>query len=320
VFRYESSEPKLRKALGLARAMAPARSALRGFRPDVVHAQGAVMPSVERSLYRRTRAAKRVCTVHDVEGHEWRPWLGSLTRFYAGFDALICHSHSSQQRLLRAVPGTPVTVVPHGRYTPLTAAPPDRTGARAALGVADGARVVLAFGFIRPYKGLDLLLDALRLARQREPAIQLLVAGRPLYDIDEVRRAAERDGLPVRWDLRFIPRDEMGRYFAAADVVALPYVDTSDSGVIELAAAFGRPVVAAAAGGLGEAFSRYGHGALVPPRDVAALAGALVAEYEPAAAYDPVDTSWDAVAERTEALYHRLRGSRAAAFATSGAA
>jgi glycosyltransferase involved in cell wall biosynthesis len=318
VFQYRPSQPKVYKAVKLAGSLGVARRVLRRFQPDVVHAQGAVIPVIERSLYRGLHPAVRVCTVHDVEGHERRHWLGSFARFYAGFDALICHSSSSQERIQAVLPGVPVSMIPHGRYTPLAVRQHERSEARALLHIPEDARVALMFGFIRPYKGLDLFLDAVGLASRSEPTVLGVVAGRPLYDISASRRAADRRGIPVRWDLGFIPRDDVASYFAAADVVALPYVETSDSGVIELAAAFGRPVVVTSAGGMAEAFERYGVGRLVPPADAAALADAMVRSYDNTAC-SPVLNSWENVATRTEALYRDLLASTAwAASAEAG--
>jgi glycosyltransferase involved in cell wall biosynthesis len=318
VFQYRPSQPKVYKAVKLAGSLGVTRRVLRRFQPDVVHAQGAVIPVIERSLYRGLHPAVRVCTVHDVEGHERRHWLGSFARFYAGFDALICHSSSSQERIRAVLPGVSVSMIPHGRYTPLAVRQHERSEARALLHIPEGARVALMFGFIRPYKGLDLFLDAVGLASRSDPTVLGVVAGRPLYDVSASRRAADRRGIPVRWDLGFIPRDDVASYFAAADVVALPYVETSDSGVIELAAAFGRPVVVTSAGGMAEAFERYGVGRLVPSGDVAALAEAMLGSYDPASG-SPVLNSWESVATRTESLYRDLlAGAVCAATAEAG--
>lgn len=320
VYKYRTAESKPRKAIRLALSLTAADKALQSFRPDVVHAQGTVMPIVERRFYRRLSSAARVCTVHDVQGHEWRPWLGSYTRHYRAFDTLVCHSHASGQRLSDLLPEASVTIIPHGRYTPLATTLPSHDAARAALGLPSDAHVVLLFGFLRRYKGVELFLDALRLAKRDAPGTVGLIAGRPLYDITAIRRASEREHLPVRWDLRFIPRSELGRYFAAADVVALPYRGTSDSGMIELAAAFRRPVVATNVGGLGEAFGRYGIGALVPPDDAPALARAMTRSYRPEPSPDSASISWEEVAARTEALYRHLITPKTAPARSNGSA
>ena len=300
-FVYTSAQPKPRKAMQLARALDPARDFLERFRPDVVHAQGTVLPVIERFLYRGL-ATTTVCTVHDARAHERRPWLGSFSGFYGGFDRLICHSESTKQKVLVALPGARIDVVPHGVYSPLATALPDGAAAREQLQLPPRSRVALFFGFIRRYKGLDLFLDSLQVARAEGHDLIGLVAGRPLYDVGQRMERARRDGVPVAWHLRFIPKEDIATFFAAADVVALPYVDTSDSGAFELAAAFRKPVVVTNAGGLAEAFARYGYGALVPERSAPAVAHALMGPYPPAPP-PRGDNSWAAVAARTEATY-----------------
>jgi glycosyltransferase involved in cell wall biosynthesis len=127
-----------------------------------------------------------------------------------------------------------------------------------------------------------------------------------MYDISSARRRARDAGIDVHWHLRHIPRDEIGVYFAAADVVVLPYLDTSDSGVLELAAAFGRPVVVSRSGGLEEAFARYGYGEVVPPRNPHALAAAIQRHHDPALRQAPPSNSWGDVAVGHESLYRGL--------------
>ncbi|OLD72746.1 MAG: hypothetical protein AUF61_02740 [Chloroflexi bacterium 13_1_20CM_66_33] len=300
-FVYASTQPKARKAMQLARALDPAREFLERFKPEVVHAQGTVLPVIERFLYRGLATAT-VCTVHDARAHERRPWLGSFAGFYGGFDRLICHSQSTMQKVMASLPGARIDVVPHGVYSPLASPLPDAAAARGQLHLPSGSRVALFFGFIRRYKGLDLFLEAIRAARTEGHDLIGLVAGRPLYDVGQRMERARRDGLPVAWHLRFIAKEEIATFFAAADVVALPYVDTSDSGAFELAAAFRKPVVVTNAGGLAEAFARYGYGELVPERSAPAVARALMGPYPPAPA-PRGDNSWEAVAAQTETTY-----------------
>jgi len=300
-FVYASTQPKARKAMQLARALDPAREFLERFKPEVVHAQGTVLPVIERFLYRGLATAT-VCTVHDARAHERRPWLGSFSGFYGGFDRLICHSQSTRQKVMASLPGARIDVVPHGVYSPLASPLPDAAAARGQLHLPSGSRVALFFGFIRRYKGLDLFLEAIRAARTEGHDLIGLVAGRPLYDVGQRMERARRDGLPVAWHLRFIAKEEIATFFAAADVVALPYVDTSDSGAFELAAAFRKPVVVTNAGGLAEAFARYGYGELVAERSAPAVARALMGPYPPAPA-PRGDNSWEAVAAQTETTY-----------------
>ena len=307
-FVYASAQPKAKKAMRLAMALEPARDFLERFAPDIVHAQGTVLPVIERFLYRGLRAVT-ICTVHDARAHERRPWLGSFSGFYGGFDWLICHSESTRQKVRAALPDARIEVVPHGLYTPLTTALPDQGAARRELQLPAHSRVALFFGFIRRYKGLDLFLESVRIAQGEGHDLIGLVAGRPLYDVSRRVEQARRDGLPVAWHLRFIAREEIATFFAAADVVALPYIDTSDSGAFELAAGLGKPVVVTDAGGLAEAFARYRNGALVPERTAPAVARALLGPYPPAP-LRRADNSWEAVAARTQAIYAQAQAVR----------
>src|SRR5207249_3204868 len=134
-------------------------------------------PVIERFLYRGLATAT-VCTVHDARAHERRPWLGSFSGFYGGFDRLICHSQSTRQKVMASLPGARIDVVPHGVYSPLASPLPDAAAARGQLHLPSGSRVALFFGFIRRYKGLDLFLEAIRAARTEGHDLIGLVARR----------------------------------------------------------------------------------------------------------------------------------------------
>jgi glycosyltransferase involved in cell wall biosynthesis len=142
---------------------------------------------------------------------------------------------------------------------------PDREAAKKTLGLS-ARNVALLFGHLRPYKGLDIALDAWRLVRTE---VTLLVAGEPWWNTG--LNIAQPN---VRLDLRFIPDSEIATYFAAADVVVAPYRTESQSGVALTAFHFGRPVIATAVGGLSELIDGR-NGILVPPEDPEALARAV---------------------------------------------
>ena len=140
---------------------------------------------------------------------------------------------------------------------------PTREQARSSLGVT--GKVALFFGHIRPFKGLDVALEAWK---KIETNATLLVAGEPWWN-------AKFDEQPnVRFDLRFIPDSEIATYFAAADVVLAPYRSEAQSGVALTAFHFARPVIATNVGGLPEVIDGR-NGMLVPPEDPEALARAI---------------------------------------------
>jgi glycosyltransferase involved in cell wall biosynthesis len=139
----------------------------------------------------------------------------------------------------------------------------------------------LFFGLIRPYKGLDVLLRAVALARRRVP-LQLVVAGEFYQDRAPYEALLEQLELRGAVQLldRYVPNEEVEGYFKAADVVVLPYVSATQSGIAQTALLFGRPVIVTRVGGLPEAVRPGETGYVVPPNDPEALAAALVEFFE----------------------------------------
>jgi glycosyltransferase involved in cell wall biosynthesis len=180
--------------------------------------------------------------------------------------------------------------------------------------VPDGVPVVGFLGLIRPYKGLDTLLEAWPRVRAAVPDAVLLVAGRPLGEPAGARATAmAAAGAGVVADLRFLSTAEFAGALTRSDVVVLPYRRIDLSGVLFAAMALGRPLVVSDVGGFREVVGGSGAGVLVPPDDPEALAGALVRLL-----LDPEEArrlgsagrraaestySWEVAAERTEALY-----------------
>jgi glycosyltransferase involved in cell wall biosynthesis len=183
-----------------------------------------------------------------------------------------------------------------------------------------GKRVLLFFGFVREYKGLDVLLEAVQ---QLDPAEghHLLVVGE-FYD-DRARYRAALDNLTQRGQLtlvdRYVPNEEIGLYFAAADLVAVPYLSATQSGVIQIAYGFGKPVVATAVGGIPEVVAEGRTGFLVPPGDAAAIADAVrryfaagdAAAFRREIARENRRYSWEAMVDTVERAHAAARGAAA---------
>ena len=178
--------------------------------------------------------------------------------------------------------------------------------------------MVLFFGLLRPYKGLDVLLQAWRAVHGAE----LWIVGRSLIDVEELRVQAPPG---VRFVTRFVADAEVPAFFRRADVVVLPYSRTErldQSGVLATALAFAKPTVLSDVGGFSEVAAQ-GAGVLVPPDDPRALADAVngllsdpdrrlrLARAAAAAAAGPY--SWDEAARRTLELYRGLVSGAAAA-------
>jgi glycosyltransferase involved in cell wall biosynthesis len=275
---------------------------------DVVHFQWLTVQPVDVHLLPRTRPL--VLTAHDVLPREpRRGQLAAQRRLYERVDAIVVHSEHGRARLVDALglDARTVRVIPHGAFTHLRDVPGEQ-GLPAELAAVEKP-VVLFFGLLRPYKGLDVLLDAWSAARLDA---ELWIVGMPRMDIAPLRAAAPPS---VRWVPRFVPDRELAAYFRRADLVVLPYREIDQSGVLFTALAFGAPLVLSAVGGFPEV-AADGAAALVAPGDARALAGELRRLLGDAAARAALAAgarraaegrySWDAIAAAHLALYETL--------------
>ena len=164
-------------------------------------------------------------------------------------------------------------MIPHGSFEYLAALPAD-VPIDPAAGDLDGRKVVLCFGLMRPYKGIDVLVEAF--AATPDDAV-LLVVGRAMMPLEPLRRRARELGIAdrVRFVPRFITDPEIPAYFRRADLVALPYREIEQSGVLFTALAFGRPMVLSDVGGFTEVAEQHGAARLVPAGDAGALGRTL---------------------------------------------
>jgi glycosyltransferase involved in cell wall biosynthesis len=206
----------------------------------------------------------------DSRNSEWR----FARRTLASGDALIAVT-SSEEALLRAQFKDKYVVRAHMPVFDVT----ERSGiarsdARARLGLPAHGPLVLNFGFVRPYKGVPLLIDAMRMV---SPDAHLVIAGEFWNAEAELRALVAERGLDGRVSLhnRYVPNEEIEPYFAAADVVALPYLSGNVSAVLTLAVNYGVPVVVSNVGGFTDTVQDGVNGLIVPAGDAAALGAAL---------------------------------------------
>ncbi len=264
--------------------------------------------TVARRLHRRGVTVLGI--VHNAIPHERRPGDLVLGRYALGVcDGLIAMSDTVRADLDRLGLTAPTRTVPHPVYDNF-GEPIPQAEARAALGLPTEAPVFLFFGFVRRYKGLHVLLDAMHAVTARVPEARLVVAGEFYADEAALRAQAADLGDAVRFDADYIPDHRVGLYFSAADAVVQPYVTATQSGVAQIAFHFERPVVTTDVGGLAEVVPDGEAGLVVPPEDPAALADALVRFVEDDLA-EPLAAgvrrqrdlvSWDHLAEAVEEL------------------
>ena len=281
---------------------------------DLTHYQWLTVPALDRHLI--PHKLPRVMTAHYIASPE--PSAGELRRvgrLFGAMDAVIAHSEAGAARLRDEVglPGERVRVIPHGVFDYLTGQEYEAPLPEELEG-AEGP-VILMFGLLRPYKGIDVLIEAFA---QIDPAnrAELWIVGNPRMDLSELQDAAARTAGKVRWLPRFIPDSEIPAIMRRADLLVLPYRDGEQSGVIYTGLAFGKAMVISDVGGFGEV-ARTGDAArLVPPDDSAGLAAALDeltadrAAREQLAARAAVAGSgvfgWQSIAEKTLDLYREV--------------
>jgi glycosyltransferase involved in cell wall biosynthesis len=277
---------------------------------DVVHYQWLTIPSLDVRLLPALRP--RVMTAHYIlPPAPSRRQVAAARRVFGAMDAVVAHSEHSATRLRDEVgldPGR-VRVIPHGAFDYLTKLPEEKP-LPAELEGAEGP-VILSFGLLRPYKGIENLMTAFREVRGTE----LWLVGNPRMDVGPLRElAAEAEGR-VRFVTRFVEDSEIPAIFRRADLVVLPYLDAEHSGVLYTGLAFGKPLVLSAVGGFPEV-AATGAARLVAPGDTEGLAGALAELVEDGGARERLAAaareaaagpfSWDEAARLTIELYREL--------------
>lgn len=266
---------------------------------DVRHFQWLPVERIDAHLLPAARP--RVLTMHNVIRRETVD-----LRLASRMDAVIVHTRHGAELLGDAAN---VHVIPHGAFEHLTRQADERP---LPAELAEVERpVVLYFGVIRPYKGVDVLLEAF----QRVEDAELWVVGRPLgVSVERLRRIAPAGR--VRFVDRYVSDAELPAFFRRADVLALPHRNVDVSGVLFAGLAFGKAMVMSDVGGFRELVADHGAGLLVPPDDPDALAaaiGGLLADpgerrrlEERAAAAAKGPYSWDRIAEQTTAVYEQV--------------
>jgi glycosyltransferase involved in cell wall biosynthesis len=221
-----------------------------------------------------------VTVVHNAVGHEPRPGERALARWaLGGSDALVTLSASVTADVRALGLRVPLVETVHPTYD--FGAAVGRDEARRVLGLEPKAPVLLFFGFVRRYKGLHVLLDAMPHVLAERPDARLVVAGEFYADEAALRSQAAPLGDAVRFDAHYVPDGAVAPYFGAADVVVQPYVSATQSGVAQIAHHFGRPLVTTDVGGLAASVQAHGSGLVVPPEDPRALASAILDALDP---------------------------------------
>ena len=308
------------KGLSYPRGLFRTWCALRAGSPGVFHLQWAPFPLFDRLLVRALgrRGWRLVYTEHDplpipARRARRRHHLELLRLM----DAVIVHTLQQREEIATAVPEVTkrLHVIAHGGRSSATSSAAERARSRERLGVEHDRPVLLFIGLIKPYKGLDDLVEAMPAVVARHPRALLLVAGEPLMPLGALEQRIDARGLQRHVAMRpgFVPSAEMSAYFTAADLLVAPYVSVGASGVLVMAQEHGLPAVVTRVGGLPEFVEGDECGFVVPPRSPSVLAEAICRAFDDRDALARMgerarrriarDHAWPDVAERTLAVY-----------------
>ncbi len=273
------------------------------------------------AIARMGRATKTMFICDNVIPHERRPGDKLLTKFAFRFiDSYVVQSKAVERDLKLWKKDPLFALLPHPVYE-IFGEELEKSAARKALAVTDPSiqlsddeRVLLFFGYVRDYKGLDVLLDAMP-AILAAIDVTLLVVGEFYNNEQQYRDQVARLGIgnKVRFHSDYVANEHVGTFFSAADILTLPYKSATQSGIIQIAYNFHRPVIATDVGGLGEVIVDGQTGFLVPPESPSDLAEAVIRfyrddlydEFRSAVIEEKKKYSWDHMTNGIEELYQR---------------
>ena len=218
---------------------------------------------------------------HNIIPHERRIGDIVFTRFaFKRSDYFIVQSSVVEQELLQLFPKAEYRLSPHPVYEKF-GAPILKEEARQRLGIS-AKKVILYFGYVRAYKGLMFLIEAMRAISDRVNDVMLLIVGEFYENETQFRTRVRELGLEpvVRFVPEYVPNNTVGLYFSSADVVVLPYLSASQSGIAQIAYHFDKPIIATNVGGLAEVVVEGKTGFVVSPGISEALANAVRKFYE----------------------------------------
>lgn len=256
-------------------------------------------------LARKGTAMKVLFICDNIMPHERRPGDIVFTKYaFRQADYFIVQSDAVERDLTKYFPHAAYRKVPHPVYENF-GAPMNKEEARVALGIS-AKRVILFFGYVRAYKGLKILIEAMKSVDD----VLLLAVGEFYDDENDYRQMAADLPSRIRFVSEYVRNEDVGTYFSAADVVVLPYLSATQSGIVQIAYNFDKPVIATDVGGLGEVVLDDRTGFIVPPNDPERLAGAIKRFYDGRrekefmrnVAVEKRKYSWDHLVQKIEEL------------------
>jgi glycosyltransferase involved in cell wall biosynthesis len=298
-------------------------------RPDVVHVQ--YLPLLERKIpfelwllrYCRLLGSSLVATVHDVVPHDRGVGAQPFRRAFEMMDALICHSEAARQQVIAQFCIAPerVRVIPHG---PLFFEPQQKNAravARTRCGAKGDECIVLCQGMIRPYKGIEFLIDAWAELQRSNLQAKLIIAGRGEMDLlnsirQRIRALRLEDSMQLCFE--FAPTETMLSYYQAADIVVYPYKAITTSGALMTGIAQRKAIIATSLPPFRELLEDGRNALLCDYGDTGGLTSALQRLIEDPALRDRLaneaaklsrgEETWRGIAAQTTDCYFSITG------------
>ncbi|MCD8179533.1 MAG: glycosyltransferase family 4 protein [Tannerellaceae bacterium] len=317
---YSKEKGYLRKVLSYQKSWERIVQYCKDEKMDIVHVQWYIFSPLDWMYHQKLRkmGIRIVTTIHDLLPFNKRFYdFYFHKKIYSHADKVINQARSNEQILQKdfAVPAGRVSYIPHGHYMDYVENA-TREESRELLKISQDRPVVLFFGQIKKVKGVDVLIRAMREVKVQYNDVLLLIAGKVWKDDYSIyQKLIEELGLQdtVRSDIKFIPDEEIKYYFNAADIVALPYLQIYQSGVVLLAYAYEKPIVATSEGEFLTVVKDRETGLLVNAGNSRELAEAIcyyLDDMEKAnemarkgKADLSVRLSWDSIAGQVKALY-----------------
>ncbi|MDC0584281.1 glycosyltransferase [Bacteroidales bacterium] len=237
---------------------------------------GTILRKIKQNKHTRV-----ISILDNILPHEPRPGDRMLTQYFVNVvDSFIAMSKSVAEDL-KIFSDKPVKISPHPLFDNFGDVAPKEKALK-NLGLAnDGTKYMLFFGLIRRYKGLDILLDALKELDLKALNIKLIIAGEFYDEQDKYEQQIKDNGLSEFIILHdfFIPNDKVADYFNAGDVVVQPYKTATQSGVTQIAYHFNKAMIVSDVGGLPEIVPHEKCGLVVKP-DASSIAKAIADFYQ----------------------------------------
>jgi len=292
-------------------------------KPDLLHFHAAYwFEALIIPLY-RLLGIKLIYTAHDLLHHP--PYPGDRYSFrylYSRLDAIIVTAAALKREMGILFPGideSKIEVIRMGNVDELEeTAGISSSRARSLLSLPLSSPIILFFGIIRPYKGLEVLIRAFALVARKIPEARLVIAGEPVGSFAPYQEEIDRLDINNRVDLflQFIPQNQTAALFSAADLVAVPYHDSYTSAIIPLSYSHHRPVVVSKVGGLAEYVEEGVSGCTFAPGDYRSMAEKMILLLSDskeltrvkngARRYYRANFSWEKIARATLAVYRRV--------------